>query len=85
MYLLSVKLIHRQTDSYLLAWLGLGSVRLTLAFGMGAFGVFCREGVSPSDLVKGFLNPFSAGSEAGRSFLCSIGNIKGADKNIHEV
>lgn len=79
------KLIHRQTDSYLLAWLGLGSVRLTLAFGMGAFGVFSSGGVSPSDLGKGFLNPFSGGSEAGRCFFCSIANIKGADKNVLEV
>lgn len=78
-----IKLIHRQTDrptdrdSYLLAWLGLGSVRLTLGFGMGTFGVFSSGGVSPRDLEKGFLNPLSGGSEAGRSFLCSIGNMKG--------
>lgn len=72
-------------ESYLLAWLGLGSVRLTLSFGMGAFGVFPSEGVSPRDLGKGFLNPLSGGSEAGRSFLCSIGNIKGSDQNKHGV
>lgn len=70
--------IHGQTDrdSYLLPWLGLGSVRLTLGFGMVAFGVLLGGGVSPRDLGKGFLNPFSVGSEAGRSFLCSIGDKK---------